>query len=149
MRQQFAQRTSSDGRFGAIFLINDQGKAGLRLRLPRGDGVSDYKGIGLPQGVAVIEALDLALRDVEAYRRSVRADRGVAKFLPKRHATSGRATAMVKIASDDRAIITLGIAKAGTKFDHVELHLAEARAVIDVITQVLRDAEAHRAGEGA
>jgi hypothetical protein len=149
MRQQFAQRTSSDGRFGAIFLLNDEGKAGLRLRLPRGDGVSDYKGLGLPQGVAVIEVLDLALRDVEAHRRSTSADRGAAKFLPKRRATSGRATAVVKIASDDRAVITLGIAKTGTKFDHVELHLAEARAIMEVIAQVLRDAELHRVGEGA
>lgn len=149
MRRQFAQITSTDGRFAANFLLNDDGKAGVRLRLPRGSGLSDYKGIGLPQAIGIIEVLSSALREAVAYRQARRSDRYVAKQLAKTRATNGRATALIRVSSEDRLIISLGIAKTGTRFDHVELQLGEAGAVIEVLSAVLRQAEAQRSAEGS
>lgn len=136
----YPQHTAKNGTAYARLCIGASGRPTIRISLLHRKSPSATMGFVIGEAEAVIDALAGAIADS---RKPVEFGR-----FAKHVARNGRAHAALH-RDYDRATIWLNVSHGTDRFISLPLDIAQAEGLFSAIAGALRDAEAHRVGEGA
>lgn len=136
----YPQHTAQNGAAYARLCIGAGGRPTIRISLLHRKSPSATIGFSIGQAEAVIDVLAGVVADS-------RKPAGSGRF-PKHQARNGRAHAVLQ-REFESASIWLTVSLGTDRFINLPISVAQAEGLFCAMVSALRDAEAHRAGEGA